>query len=167
MYSEDKISIYKDAYGILKIKIEDTGEDYPVKAIWCYPITGAGEYLGLFKIESSGIIREEAAFISDINKLDENSKKLIIEELNKAYLLTQIIKIYSIKPTSTKLGRDKVVRWHVATDKGERTLEVKFFKDITLLRENVVIIRDATGNRFKINSEKLDPKSLALLEIYT
>ena len=164
MWKEQKISIYRDASGMLKVKLEGRGEEYPVKPIRCFPLTGADQYLGLFKMDSYGTTNEEVALISDFNKLDESSKKLIEEELSKTYLLTQIIKIHSIKQTGRTLGWDKVFRWYVDTDKGERTFEVKGQKDIYTLQPNLVIIKDIEGNRFQINSAKLDPKSLAPLD---
>jgi len=160
MWSEDKISIYRDTSGILKAKIEG-GEEYPVRPIRCFPFTGADQYLGLFKIEPDGTINEEIALISDLKKLDENSQKLIEEELNKTYSLTQITKIHSVKQTINAL------KWQVDTDKGERRFEVKEQRDICVMQPNLIIVKDAEGNRFQINSAKLDPKSLSLLEICT
>jgi len=160
MLTGEKISIYRDTSGILKAKIEG-GEEYPVRPIRCFPFTGAGQYLGLFKIESDGTINEEIALISDLKKLDENSQKLIAEELNKTYPLTQITKIHSIKQTT------KAIKWHVDTDKGERRFEVKEQRDICVIQPNLIVIKDSEGIRYQINSAKLDPKSLALLEIYT
>lgn len=154
----DKISVYRDTSGILKAKVED--EEYPVRPIRCFPLTGANYYLGLFRIEPDGTIREEIALIYDVKRLDENSRKLVEEELSKAYPLLWITKIHSVK----QIGR--ALRWHVDTDKGERIFEIRHQKDIYMIQPSLVVIKDAEGNRFQIDSEKLDPRSLSLLEIY-
>ena len=161
MWPEDKISIYRDISGMLRLKIEGKDEEYPVKPIRCFPLTGADNCIGLFKIDPDGAINEEITLISELKNLDENSRKLIEEELNKTCFLNQITKIHSIKQAVD------VLKWYVYTDKGERRFEVEGQRDICVIQPNLTVIKDSEGNRYQINSEKLDPKSLTLLEIYT
>ncbi len=159
MLDLNKITIYKDTSGILKAKIAGK-EECPLRPIRCFPFTAAEQYLVLFKIEPDGTINEEIALISDLKELDENSRKLIEEELNKVYSLIQITKIHSLKQSTN------TIRWQVDTDKGERTFEAQEQRDICVIQLNLIVIKDAEGNRFRINPAQLDPKSLSLLERY-
>ena len=50
---------------------------------------------------------------------------------------------------------------------GERTFEVSSQNDINSISPSLVSIKDAKGNKYKINLVKLDPASQSLLEAYT
>ena len=89
-----KLSVYRDSSSVLKVKIESEKEDSSFRPIRCFPLTDSEHYLGLFKVDSEGTTRSEIALIDDFNRLDENSKKLIEEELDKECPLTWIKKIY-------------------------------------------------------------------------
>lgn len=155
----EKISVYRGPSGILKAKVE--GEEYPVRPIRCFPLTGADYYLGLFKVKPDGTIKEEVVIIYELRKLDANSRKLIEEELEKTYPLTRITKIHSIKQVG------KALKWHVDTDKGEQTFELRHQSDIYRIKPTLIAIEDVEGNKFQISPAELDPKSLSLLEIYS
>jgi hypothetical protein len=157
----DKISLYRDVSGVLKLKIEGTTEDYPVKPVRYFPLTGDEHYLGLFIIEPDGKIKKETVFITDFKRLDENSIKLIEEELAKSYSLVEIKKIISVKQIA-KIG----LRWYVKTDNGERTFDVANQQDIYMISPTIVIAKDTGGNKYKIDPIKLDSNSRSILEIY-
>jgi hypothetical protein len=157
----DKISLYRDNSGVLMVKIEGEAQEYPVRPVRYFPFTEDEYYVGLFKIEPSGIITKEIALITDLKRLGEKSRKLVEEELNKAFLLTQVIKIISIKQAGKNL------RWQVKTQEGERTFEVSNQNDINSISPLLVSIKDSNGNKYKINLAKLDSVSQSLLEAYT
>ena len=156
--SAQKLNVFHDSSGILKAKIEE--REYSVKPMRCFPLTEADHYLGLFQIASDGTIKEEIALIADTQKLDENSRKLIEEELKKAYSLTRIKKIFSVEQ------RKEILRWHVETESGTQTFEVQHHNDIYMLQPTLVVIEDVKGNVFLADPTRLDPKSQSLLEIY-
>ena len=155
------LSFYRDSSGLLKVRIENENEEYAVKPIRCFPLTDAERYLGLFKTTPDGTANEEIALVEDVNRLDENSKKLVSEELNRNYSLTWIKKIYSAEQTKT------TSKWRVETDKGEKTFEVLNHNDIYMVQPSLMVIEDVDGGAFLVNPDRLDPKSLSLLEIYT
>lgn len=154
------LCIHRDTSGILKLKIKGQNEEYAVRPIRCFPLTGAEYYLAIFKITPEGALKEEIALVADFNRLDENARKILDEELSKAYSLNWIKKIHSVEQTK------RTLKWRVDTDKGERTFEVRRFKDIYMPKPSLVAIKDAEGNVFLINTTQLDSKSLTLLEIY-
>ena len=157
----DKISLYRDNSGVLMVKIEGEVQEYPVRPVRYFPFTEDEYYVGLFKIEPDGNITKEIALITDLKRLDEKSRKLVEEELNKAFSLTQVIKIISIKQAGKNL------RWQVKTSEGERTFEVSNQNDINSISPSLVSIKDSKGNKYKINLAKLDSVSQSLLEAYT
>ena len=157
----DKISLYRDNSGVLMVKIEGEAQEYPVRPVRYFPFTEDEYYVGLFKIEPDGNITKEIALITDLKRLDEKSRKLVEEELNKAFSLTQVIKIISIKQAGKNL------RWQVKTSEGERTFEVSNQNDINSISPSLVSIKDSKGNKYKINLAKLDSVSQSLLEAYT
>ena len=157
----DKISLYRDNSGVLMVKIEGEVQEYPVRPVRYFPFTEDEYYVGLFKIEPDGNITKEIALITDLKRLDEKSRKLVEEELNKAFSLTQVIKIISIKQAGKNL------RWQVKTQEGERTFEVSNQNDINSISPSLVSIKDSKGNKYKINLAKLDSVSQSLLEAYT
>ena len=154
------INIYKNSSGVLKAKIGGEEIEHSIKPIKYFPISDAERYLGLFKIGMDGKTKEEIAFISDYKLLDEDSRKLIGEELNNTYPFTWIKKIYSIKSVY------RILKWQVDTNKGRLTFDVKYYRDICMIQGIIVAIQDVEGKRFLINTEKLDPKSQALLEVH-
>ncbi len=159
----EKINIYKNSFGILKAKIGSEEVEHPIKPIMCFPITAAERYVGLFRIGKDGKTKEELALIPDYRLLDEDSRKLIEEELNSTYPLTWIQKIYSIKQV------DRRLKWQVDTNRGELVFEVKgqhIQRDINEIQGIIIVIHDAEGKRFLVNPKKLDPKSQTLLEMY-
>lgn len=157
----DKISLHRDSSGVLTVRIEGEPQEYPINPIRYFPFTEDEYYIGLFKIEANGNISKEIALITDLKRLDDKSRKLIEEELNKAFLLTQVTKIISIK----QIG--KILRWQVKTTEGERTFDVINQNDINSISPLLVSVKDASGNKYKINLAKLDPVSQSLLEAYT
>lgn len=157
----DKISLHRDDSGTLRVRIEGEAQEYPVKPARYFPFTEDEYYVGLFKIEPDGTTAKEIALISDLKRLDEKSRKLVEEELNKAFPVIEVTKIISIKKIS------KILKWHVKTTEGERDFEVSSQNDINNISVFLVTVIDAKGNKYKINLAKLDPHSQSLLEAYT
>jgi len=156
-----KMGIYRDASGVLKAKIEDKEEAFSVKPIRCFPFTAADNYVGLYKVEADGSIEEEMAIISDLNKLNEDYRKLIKEELSKSQPLIKITRIYSIKRSP-----EKVWEWDADTDKGRQTFTAASLRyNIYIIGPSLVIVKDTQANNFFVNPAELDYKSLCLLEM--
>ncbi|MFH1622231.1 MAG: DUF1854 domain-containing protein [Candidatus Omnitrophota bacterium] len=155
-----QLNIFRDSLGILKLKIAGESAEYAFKPIKCFPLTDSERYLGLFKIMSGQTIKEEIALVDDLNKLNEESRRLIEEEINKEFSLTWIKKIHSVGQTKN------TSRWRVDTDKGEQTFEVEHQTEIYMIQPSLVVIEGTQGNVFALDPSQLDSKSLSLLEIY-
>jgi hypothetical protein len=156
----DKISLRRDSSGILRVRIEGEPQEYPVKPIRYFPFTEDEYYVGLFKITPEGTVVKEIALISDLKRLNEKSRKLVEEELNKTSPLIQLTKIISIKQFGKRL------KWQVITLEGERSFEVLSYNDIGVISSSLIAIKGADGKKYKINLSKLDSNSQSLLESY-
>ncbi|RKY00056.1 hypothetical protein DRP77_12210 [Candidatus Poribacteria bacterium] len=105
---------------------------------------------------------EEIGILKSLKGMDDGSRRLLVEELRKRYIMPVVKRFLSCRE------RFEVVEWEVETDRG-----VKKF----LLRnpeENVkrpypisLILVDVDGNRYYVpDIRKLDRKSLELIERY-
>lgn len=152
----NKVSLSRDNSGTLRLKIEGEAEDYPIRPIRYFPFTEEKVcYVGLFAVASDGTVGREIAFITDLKKLSDDSRRLLEEELDKFFPLVTIKKIVSIRQIGGKLS------WEVITDKG-----VKVFKLVKqqLLTPSILYVKDGKGRKYKVDLAMLDSKSQLLLE---
>jgi Domain of unknown function (DUF1854) len=104
----------------------------------------------------------EIGIIADTQELDQESRRLVAEELERRYIVPIIQRVLTIKE------RFGSVDWTVATDRGVRRVTTRN------LRENVVqpapnryLITDVDGNRYDVRDlAKLDSTSQAWLVRY-
>jgi hypothetical protein len=122
-----------------------------------FPISSALEAVAFF--DTNG---EEIGIMKHAYALDEESRNILREELEKAYFMPRIQRIIS---TRESLG---VEEWVVVTDKGERSFEVRDARrNVRKISETRVIIKDVDGNRYEIpHWQELDRNSLAQLMNY-
>jgi hypothetical protein len=119
-----------------------------------FPLSSAMKDIAFFDEEG-----EEIGMMREGISLDEESKRILREELEKSYFMPGI---ESIESMEENLG---VASWTVQTDKGERTFEVRDpRRNVRKIGNGRVIVKDVDGNRYEIpNWYRLDRKSLALL----
>jgi hypothetical protein len=124
------------------------GEQFLVDIVWLRPATGIGKEISLLTENSRSII------IESIDKLDQLSRKIAREELNKNYIIPVIKRIVS---TQIYLGNRY---FEVETDRGDYKFVVK--NPYTAIRESGdgILIRDVMGNLYSITDiSQLDRKS--------
>ena len=63
-----------------------------VKVTRCFPLTNPLSYISLRYVIDDEY--KEIGIIKDISELDDNNKKLILEDLELRYFIPEIIKIY-------------------------------------------------------------------------
>ena len=77
--------------------------------------------------------------------LDEISRQIVVEELERTYFMPRITDVYDIHDD---LG---VVSWEVATDKGDRSFHVRNIRqNVRKMGRRRLVIRDVDGNRYEI-----------------
>lgn len=153
-----KVRLYKDEFNRLRIKVEGNGSHLPVEPVMGFPLTNPDHFVSFVGIKD-GKKDEEIGMIEDIGKLDSKSRKLLKQELKKAYFMPKITKINRMKETHG------IMKFEVETEKGPREFETRYKEDIRKMSGGYIVIRDADGNRYEIKDyRKLDPRSTHLID---
>ncbi|MGB9594736.1 MAG: DUF1854 domain-containing protein [Candidatus Poribacteria bacterium] len=153
-----KIRLYKDEFNKIRLNIINEKEYPEVKPVMSFPITDSESYVSLYEI-IDGKRGKEIGIIENIEKLDNESKKLLKTELKREYFMPRIIKINSMTESHG------VMKFDVETDKGRRVFETRYKEDIRRISSSRIIIRDADGNRYEIRDQnELDPRSQSLID---
>jgi len=153
-----KVSIGKDEFNRLNIKIEG-GKEYPeVDIVMDFPLTNSDHFLSVIEV-NNGKRDEEIGIIEDIRKLDSKSRKIVKEEIKRIYFMPKVTKINRLKENHG------IMKFDLETEKGHREFETRHREDIRKLPGGRIIIRDADGNRFEIKDyRKLDRRSMLLVD---
>ena len=153
-----KVRIYRDEFNRLKLKIEGDGEYPEVKAVMGFPLSNPDNFVSFIELKD-GKKDKEIGIVEDVRKLDSKSRKLLREELKRAYFMPRITKINRLKELHG------IMKFDVETDKGPREFETRYREDIRRLSGGYIVIRDADGNRYEIKDyTKLDQRSITLID---
>ena len=161
----DNARFYPSEGGLISLTItNDKGEveDFErVVVLRSFPITDPDEYLSIREpdMKERG---EEIGIIENINLFDEDTRKLLLEELDRRYFVPKIYKILSVKE------KFESSYWEVKTSAGDVTFVMRNpFSNIRVLEDGRVFMNDIDGNCFEIpDPKKLDPYSYKKIEVY-
>jgi hypothetical protein len=110
------------------------------RASWCFPFSDRRRYVALF----DGL-KGEVGVVHDPSELDESSREILAEMLERRYFVPVIERIKSIRE---EYG---VVYWSVETDHGPRDFVCRGLRDsLVELSDGRLIVSDVDGNRFAI-----------------
>jgi hypothetical protein len=150
----EDLTFWRDRFGQLMLKLTDGQEHREVVLTLAFPLTHPSRML---VVRDSDL--HEIGIIDDYLTVDEQSRKLLEEELEKAYFVPRILRILSAEQEHN-LGT-----FAVETDRGPRTIQVEFVQRIRFLPGGRVVMQDVDANRYEITSiSSLDARSQALLE---
>lgn len=128
-----------------------------------FPISNPNEFLSVREPDTKKVGRgKEIGMISDISIFDEQTVKLLSDELDRRYFTPSIIKITQVKE---KFGYSY---WDAETSAGHVTFVLNNpFSNIRVLEDERIIINDIDGNCFTIPDPKsLDAFSFKKIEVY-
>ncbi len=119
-----------------------------------FPLSASSPVVAFFDTEG-----EEIGIMRQPDALDQQSHRVLQEELEKSYFMPRIVQIIDIEE---EMG---VESWDVVTDKGERSFEVRDpRRNVRKISGRRVIIKDVDGNRYEVKDwTGLDRDSLQLL----
>jgi len=158
------VTVWWDRFGQLRLKLADGREYRDVHLTLAYPLSHATRMLILRDADLA-----EIGIIDDYLSVDEQSRQVVTEELDKAYFMPRIERILSVRE------QRGVVTFEVVTDRGPRTIEIPqthsrrraLTTAVLPLPGGRVIIHDADANRYDIPSlADLDARSRALLDAF-
>jgi hypothetical protein len=124
-------------------------DDIPVSIVWLRPATGQGKEVSIMTGE------KELLILKDLSELDDVSRKIAEVELEKNYIIPEII---SINSADVHMGN---IYFEVGTNMGKRRFVIKNpFTNIRNVDPDGMLIKDVMGNLFSIQSiSRLDLKS--------
>lgn len=148
--------VFLDETQQLSIRMLDDEQLYQgVRISLLFPITDRNSY-----IQFTDADENEIGILRSIDQLHQESKAIVVSEINKAYFIPVITRIFEIE---SQFGADV---WNVETEKGMREFEVVGKRrNIRYITNDHVVIKDIDGNRYEIPSvANLEPASRKMLQ---
>jgi len=148
-----QVRIFYDPRGFLRATVGDRTY-LEVTIVRAFPLSLENKYIGLLSGRLS-----EIGIITDPDALDEESTRVIAEELTRRYFMAHIRRVYSVRE---EFGASY---WEVETDRGPRSFVAKHLRDnVTYLSQSRILVHDVDGNRYEIpNLTELDALSRSLI----
>ncbi len=135
-----RLRLSRGPHGEFRLVVEDDRCYLNCRASWCFPFSDRRRYVALF----DGL-KGEIGVVYDSADLDESSRAILAEMLERRYFVPVIGRIKSIRE---EYG---VVYWSVETDQGPRDFVCRGLRDSVIeLADGRLIITDVDGNRFEI-----------------
>ncbi len=141
---------------MLRLTIEGDRSYTRVKIVRAAPLSHPQDYICFLDAKD-----EEICMFPDLKSIDEQTRQIIDQELDRRYLTSTVESIRSMR---NEFGTSY---WEVATNRGEREFVVQnAAENAQWLGEHRLLLVDVDGNRFEIpDLRQLDSKSLNLVEM--
>ncbi len=156
-----KLDFYRDDAGFISLKYEGT-EYFNVRLTRLMPFYSATTYISV-AYDNEEKEFKEIGVIKDMKELSDEQYKLVDEYLEYKYFMPEITKVYSIKDNSRGF-----IFVDIDTTAGRKTICIRdWYSNFRMLSDKYLYANDVDGNKYCCNDiNKLDKKSLAVLEIY-
>lgn len=150
-----KLRIFRQPAWTLRLTIDGDRSYIRVKVVRAAPLSHPHQYISLLDSQD-----EEICMIDDLKQLDEATRSIINEELDRRYLTSTVQRVNSVR---NEFGTSY---WEVETNRGQREFVVQnVAENARWLGDHRLLLIDVDGNRFEIpRLDLLDKKSLALVE---
>ncbi len=153
-YLAHEIRVYRAPVKTVRMTVRNERSYIRVRPVQASPMAYPDHYVSLLDIKN-----EEVAFVKDLNDLDDESRRVIKEELAHRYLKAKIEQVHSIQ---MEFG---VTYWDVTTDRGKREFVIRGHENTHWASEKRLLLTDVDGNRFEIiDYTRLEPNSIRLIE---
>jgi len=151
-----RVRLFREPPWALRLTLAKDRSYPKVKVVRAFPLSRPDQYVALLDVKD-----EEIGTIKDPKALDEGSRKILSEELDKRYLGAVIQSIRSVR---NEFGTSY---WDVDTHRGPRDFVVKnVLENVLRLGEHRLLLVDVDGNRFEVpDVNRLDKRSLSLLNM--
>jgi hypothetical protein len=153
IFDPKSIRLFRVA-GVTRMTAENDRSWRKVSVVRAFPISDPGHYVGF--LDGLG---KDIGMIYDPALLDEESRRIVAEELHRRYFVPVVRQVVTMKE---EFG---TVYWTVDTDKGRKELIARNLRDnLHELSATRVLITDVEGNRFEFpDINALDGKSLGVI----
>ncbi len=156
-----KLEFFRDKAGFVSLKYE--GQEYfNVRLTRLIPFYSKTTYISV-AYDNEDREFKEIGVIQDMKDLTDEQFKLVDEYLEYKYFMPEITKVYSIKDNSRGF-----IFVDIDTTAGRKTICIRdWYSNFRLLTDKYLYALDVDGNKYFCDDiNKLDKKSLAVLEIY-
>ena len=140
-----ELKFISDDNKVLGLKYLDK-EYKAIKLKRCFPFNNPNKFICVNDSDSN----EEIGIIEDLNVLDEETFKIVSEELEHRYFLPIITKITKVKEKRDFATLD------IITNAGNKTITIQNIPfNINMFNNNQVIIKDVDGNMYEVDNNYL------------
>lgn len=151
---QDRLKLEKRADG--QFWVVKDGQATRVRVQSCFPWSGPLDYISLRDDDDN-----EVALISFFDKLDAETRNMILEALAETGFLMRITEIHSIT------NDFEIRNWKVRTLQGKRTFQTELGEWPRVMPNGGLLIKDVAGDLYLIPEPgKLDKKSRKLIWAY-
>ncbi len=120
-----------------------------------FPFTAPNSFVTLM-----GAGEKEVAMIQSMDELDEASRRAVEECFDEYYLIPRVTAVLHVED---KAGSFK---WKVMTDRGRVEFHIRNRQSDIKQDGKLLLMRDSNDNRYRIDLDDLDPKSLKRILSY-
>lgn len=150
----ERVRIWRDPFRRLCVTVKDHATYLDVRPARVFPVSGAANFISFLGIED-----KEALLLRDDCGLDPESRKVLAEEMTRAFFVPKITQIYEIEDAHG------AARWEVETDRGYRLFDIRDREDVKVIEGRRVLLQDADGNRYEVEDvRELDERSRKLID---
>jgi hypothetical protein len=151
------LAIRADPHGGVMVRLPDGTTLRQARLVEAFPVMRRRRFIILYDREGRDI-----GLLRDLKELDPESAQAVRNALDRSYFLSRIKSIERIE------DRYGVLTWHVITNRGPRTFEIRSRSEsVWWLGASRILIKDGDGNRYEIRDlNKLDARSRVLAELH-
>jgi len=151
----DKLRLFRDPPWLLRLTIDDDRSYLRVKVVRAVPLSHPDKYISFLDAKD-----EEICMVDDLKTVDQTTRDIIAEELDRRYLTSIIEQIDSVR---NEFGTSY---WDVQTNRGQREFVVQnVAENAQWLGDHRLLLIDVDGNRFEIpRLDELDKRSTGFIE---
>ena len=141
----------------LRLTLEDAISYLEVEVTRLFPLSDPDCYLTVHDKDN-----EEIGIIARLSELDHENRNLILEKLERRYLMPIIRRVINVKE------RFGTAEWEVETSRGKRKFTMRNLREnISKVTPYRYLLRDVDGNRFDVHDlRELDSTSKGFLLRY-
>lgn len=151
-----RVRLFRGPRGVLRCTLAGEKSVLRAKVVRVFPLSQASRWVSVLDAKN-----REVCLVEDTAALDDQSRRLVEEELDRQYRRPEIRQIYSLR------NEYRTLYWDVETSLGRREFVSKWAADtIIWLGATQLMLVDVDTNRFIIpDTTALDRHSRKLLDI--
>jgi hypothetical protein len=142
-----EVQFYRSERGVIALRLGvEEYQDLNIRR--AFPLEYEDHFIGIFLADGT-----ELGLLENIDDLEEASRQVLLEELDKIYFRPRILQIHDLDE------EHGVLRGHIETTSGSRYLEIRNYRrNVRLLANHRALVVDADGNCYQIDDWRQLPR---------